>query len=148
MFLGYYRSKITKKNQITFPNKFAQQTGKKILLTQWFENSLMVVPENLGKSFISTLLSEVPSLVSEVRDMERFFYANAVEVELDAQNRFILPEHLKKFANVNSSAVFVGVGERIEIWDEKLWVNYGKIREMQIATTARRLYTETIQKKT
>jgi DNA-binding transcriptional regulator/RsmH inhibitor MraZ len=47
-----------------------------------------------------------------------------------------LPKELKDYAQIGSEAVFLGVNERIELWDKKIYQNYGAIREAQIRETA------------
>lgn len=147
MYLGFYPSQCTIKNQITFPTLFRKSVGKKLLITFWFDNSLMVVPLEKGSQVLDNLLANSSELLPEVRDLERFFYSNAAEVELDGQNRFVIPKHLKEYAGIKRKTVFVGVKERIELWDEEQWSNYGKIRELQIKQTARRLYEEIVKRK-
>jgi MraZ protein len=72
----------------------------------------------------------------ESRDLARFFFVNAAQVKLDSKNRFVLPKELKDYAQIGSEAVFLGVNERIELWDKKIYQNYGAIREAQIRETA------------
>lgn len=68
MFLGFYTSNITKKNQLTFPNKFKRNTGQKLLLAKWFEKSVIVLPENIGEEIIQSILKETSALLPEHRD--------------------------------------------------------------------------------
>jgi MraZ protein len=75
-------------------------------------------------------------LLPESRDLTRFFFANAVQVDLDNKNRFVLPKELREYAQIGSEAVFLGVNDRIELWDKKVYQNYGAIREAQIRETA------------
>lgn len=148
MFIGHYSSICTTRNQITFPSKFKELTGKKILITSWLEKSLIVLPFQDGQTLLAKFLEEASTLLPEVRDLERFFYGNAVQVALDEQNRFVLPKQLREYAHIGKRVVFVGVKERIELWDENMWSNYGKIREVQIKQTVKALYEEiTLQKR-
>jgi MraZ protein len=45
----------------------------------------------------------------------------AHDMEIDAAGRVLLPPMLKKFAGLDKSAVLVGQGTKIEIWDEARW---------------------------
>lgn len=147
MYLGYYETRRTLKNQLTFPSKFKEITGTKLLITTWFENSLLVLPQDAYEAVLANILGERSSLLPEVRDLERFFFQNAVEIELDMKSRFILPAHLKDFAKIGKEAVFVGVKERIELWDAEIYRNYGKIREVQIRETAINHYNRIFNQK-
>ena len=41
--------------------------------------------------------------------------------EEDAQGRILLPKELVKHAEITKNVVFVGVGNRVEIWAEETW---------------------------
>ncbi len=145
MYLGFQISICTKKNQISFPSKFRQQSGEKYTITTWFERSLVLLPHDTAQTVLDEIIKDTSSLLPEVRDLERFLYGNAQEVTLDLKNRFVLTQELRDFANIKSKAVFVGVSERIELWDFDTYQNYGKMRELQIRETALKHYTRITQ---
>lgn len=147
MYLGFYTSKCTHKNQLTFPSKLKEKTGKRLLITNWFENSLIILPEEKGEAILNKAIENASSLLPEARDLTRFLYGNAVTVELDSKNRFVLPRGLREYARILHEAVFLGVNERIEIWDRKVYENYGKIREIQIRETAINHYNRIVKQK-
>jgi MraZ protein len=66
---------------------------------------------------------------------------------LDAKNRFVLPVALRQYIETKSKVVFVGVGSRIELWDEAVYQNYGKMRELQIRDTAIRHFNRITMRK-
>lgn len=136
MYLGFYEVKLNSKNQLVLPHKLLHKTGVKLIITSWFENSLVILGEKEGLEFFNKNLEVSTTLLPESRDLQRFFFANAAEVVLDLKNRFVLPKHLKEFANIGRSAVFLGLGNYIELWDSDIYKNYGKIREAQIKQTA------------
>ena len=47
--------------------------------------------------------------------------SGAVEVSIDSVGRILIPEYLKSFAELKTKVVFVGVQDRVEIWNEKAW---------------------------
>lgn len=147
MYLGYFSSSFTIKNQLTFPNKFKRITGQKLLLAKWFEKSIIVLPQETGEEILGAIIKDNSSLLPEVRDLERFFYGSAATVTLDIKNRFVLQKELRDYAQIGKKAIFVGVGARIELWDEEVYKNYGKIRELQIRETAVRQYNRITQRR-
>jgi len=60
-------------------------------------------------------------LSSMQRQTDRFLLGNAFEVEFDSQGRFIIPLKLREHAKLGKEILFVGVGNRIEIWDRLVW---------------------------
>lgn len=140
MYLGLYTSRCSLKNQLTFPSKFRKLSPSKLFIANWFENSLIILPQETAVETLNGILGENTTLLPERRDLERFIYGNAVTVELDNKNRFVLDKRLREYARIGKEAVFVGVKERIELWDQEVYLNYGKIREIQIRETAITLY--------
>ena len=48
----------------------------------------------------------------------------------DNQGRIIIPEILAGFAGLENELVFLGLGDRVEIWGRKIWEERaGKIAE-------------------
>lgn len=57
----------------------------------------------------------------KVRDFNRFFLAGASELETDKLGRVLMPAVLRKFGNLDKEVVWVGVGDRLEIWNSDKW---------------------------
>ena len=52
--------------------------------------------------------------------MNKIKVANPV-LELDGHDRLLLPQELRKFANLDRSAWLIGQGRRFELWNEQRW---------------------------
>jgi len=66
-------------------------------------------------------LSKINSFSRQGRTVKRNFLRYAEDVTLDKQNRIAISPQLKDWAGIDGSAIFIGMGERIEIWaPEKL----------------------------
>ena len=59
----------------------------------------------------------------ESRQLTRYFYANAAEVEIDAQGRICIPPVLRDLAGLKGASVVIGASNRVEIWNMKNWQN-------------------------
>ena len=125
MLLGQVNNKLDDKNRLSFPSKFRKELGNNLIITQNMEGSLLVVSESSYKTLLEGTENK-PFILKEVREVQRFLFGSAVEIELDEKGRFILPEHLKIYSGIESEAVFVGVYNRVEIWDKKRWEEYNK----------------------
>jgi len=42
-------------------------------------------------------------------------------MELDSQGRIVIPEKLVLYAGLGTGVSFLGIGDRVEIWDEGGW---------------------------
>ena len=50
--------------------------------------------------------------------------SSAFETEEDGQGRILIPVELREFAKIDKKIVFIGVGNRVEIWAEEVWNDY------------------------
>lgn len=141
MLIGQYENKIDEKNRTAFPKKFRDILGDKLIVTQGYENSLIVVSEENWKSLLEGTEGR-PFIESDTRETQRFLLGGASEIELDAKGRFILPSYLRNFASINEETVFVGLSRYVEIWDKKKWEEYRKNLEKNIDKIAQRLTKE------
>ena len=73
--------------------------------------------------------------------MQRFLLGNANYVELDSKGRFVLPEYLREFANIQTEIVFAGIQRFVEIWDKKQWEEHQQELAKNIESIAEMLTT-------
>jgi MraZ protein len=126
MIIGQYKSKLTDKERIAVPKKFREEIGADLILARWYESCLVLVSKENWEYLLSRLTGNTKVITQSVRDIDRFIYASAFETKLDKQGRFIIPETLKIFANLKEEVVFVGLGDRVELWSIEEW---GKLEE-------------------
>ena len=51
----------------------------------------------------------------------RSLFANAVKCVPDSQGRIVLPQRLRKYADLGKDVVIIGVHDRAEIWSAERW---------------------------
>lgn len=120
MFIGEYSVQLSDKNRVAIPKRLRDSINGKIYITRGYERCLILVDTDRWENLINEI-NKKPLLSLNVRDTKRFIIGGAVEVEFDGQGRFVLPEPLKNFAEIQEKIVFIGVGEWIEIWNEDKW---------------------------
>jgi len=121
MFIGNYTSKLDPtKGRTAVPVVFRRKLGKKAIITQGYENSLMIVRADQWEKVVEQV-ANASFLTGVARQTERFLLGSAFEVETDSQGRFIIPQALRSHARLGKEVVFVGVGNRIEVWGQKAW---------------------------
>jgi MraZ protein len=123
MLLGQVNKKLDDKNRLSFPFRFRKELGDNLIITQNMEGSLLVVSVKSWKTLMEGTENK-PFIQKEVREVQRFLFGSAEEVELDEKGRFILPAHLKDYSGIENEAVFIGVNNRVEVWDKKRWEDY------------------------
>lgn len=125
MLIGEYKHSIDEKNRMSLPSKFRKELGKKVVATYGLEQCLFIY-EISEWNRIAEEISRLGMLKSDTREFNRFMFGGAVEIEIDSLGRILVPEYLKKYADLKSQATVIGVHKRLEIWNEKRWEDYKK----------------------
>lgn len=121
LLIGHYESNFdNQKGRTSVPKKFAKKLGKKAIITKGYEGSLLIVGLDEWNKIISQF-SGNNFLSSFQRQTDRFLLGNAFEINLDSQGRIIIPQKLREYANLIDKVIFIGVGNRIELWSQKGW---------------------------
>ena len=118
MFCGEYSHNLDSKKRIILPSKLRDQLGENVVMTKSVDKCVALFPAARWESFTSKLDS-LPD--TETRQVKRFLYAAAFETTVDAQGRILITPNLCQYASLEKSVKVIGVGDRIEIWDEELW---------------------------
>lgn len=120
MIIGEYQNRIGEKKRVALPKKFRIEIGDEIILTRGYENCLVLVNKGMWEKIGSDVING--SFINKnIRDTSRFLVGSASEVSLDPQGRFVIPQGLFDYANLNEDIVFVGLINWIEIWSLEDW---------------------------
>lgn len=142
MLLGQYTSKLTDKERISVPKKFREELGDELIIAKWYENCLVLVSLPTWKQLLKRLIGKSELVTQPVRNIDRFILGSAYEVKLDAQGRFVLPEILRKFAQIVDEVTFLGLGDRVEIWPTDRWLTLEEGLEEKASASIERIAKE------
>lgn len=70
---------------------------------------------------IEAKLRELASFREENRRLQRLLIGNAVDLELDASGRFLVPPRLREYAKLDKRVMLVGQLNKFQLWDEDAW---------------------------
>ena len=126
-FKGSYEYSVDSKGRINIPAKLRKyvspEANDTFVTTRGFEQSLFVYP-----------LDEWNKLEQSIRQLsasnpkDRFFTRTllqyATECQLDGQARITIPKELLQFALIESEVLILGVLERMELWNPKVFQKY------------------------
>lgn len=138
MFIGEYKHTIDDKGRTALPIKFRSKLEDAVVITRGLDNCLFAYPKSEWE-IIAEKLAEMPLSQTNARAFARLMLAGAMEVEIDKQGRIILPQYLRKFANLNKNIVITGLYNRIELWDETAWKEYQDKTEADAEDIAEKL---------
>lgn len=127
MWYGEYNHSLDDKDRFILPAKFREKIKsldkKKFYITRGLDGCLFIFQEDVW-SGLEEKLKAISFTKQQSRFFNRLYFSGAHESEVDSQGRMILPQHLKEFAQIQRDIVIIGVGDRIEIWDKKLWEKF------------------------
>ena len=85
---------------------------------------------------------ELSFLKADKRNFNRFMLGRASDVEVDSIGRILVPDFLKERIGLKGKAALVGVGDRVEIWNDKTWQTYKEEGEKMAGALAEKLSDE------
>jgi MraZ protein len=121
MLLGNYISQLGSGKRVAVPKKFRSQLGATCVVAKWYDKCLVLLSEEAWSELLQRLTVTESIPTAAVRDTMRFVMGSAFEVSFDHQGRFVLPDTLLGYAGIKDEVIFLGLGERIEIWDKNEW---------------------------
>ncbi|HPU63158.1 MAG TPA: division/cell wall cluster transcriptional repressor MraZ [Mobilitalea sp.] len=119
MFMGEYVHTIDAKGRIIIPSKFREELGDEFVLTLGLDGCLFAYPYSEWQIFVEKLKT-LPG-TKEARQLQRYFMAGAAACQADKQGRILIPAKLRESAALEKEIVFVGVLNKIEIWNKERW---------------------------
>lgn len=128
MFIGEYKYNLDEKNRLALPSKFRKLFHDGAVITKGLDNCLFVYTAKEWEKLMDKL-TKLPISQAKSRAFSRMMLAGAMDVRLDSQGRIVLPDYLKDFASLSKKVVVAGLYNRLEVWDEKLWVKYQRVSE-------------------
>lgn len=142
MFVGTYLVSVTSGKRTSIPSVFRQKLGKSVILAKWYENCLVLVGTESWNALLERITGGEKMIIEPIRQTEHFIFASAYEVEVDDQGRIVLPDRLISYSGLKDQVYFLGIGDRVEIWNKEIW----EAKENEVASDAAS-YIENLAKK-
>ncbi len=119
MFMGEFIHTVDAKGRIIIPSKFRDDLGDEFVITLGLDGCLFAYPDSEWQIFVDKLKT-LPG-TKEARQLQRYFMAGAASCQADKQGRILIPSRLRESADLDKDIVFVGVLNKIEIWNKERW---------------------------
>lgn len=116
MFIGHYYHSIENKGRLAIPVSFRDQLQSGGVLTWGLDGCLFLFPASSWQK-LSDKLASLSMTNPQARQLTRLLVQSASDLNLDSQGRTLIPEHLRKIANLKKQVVVAGSLNRVEIWD-------------------------------
>ncbi len=123
-FSGTFDYTLDAKNRLTVPAKFRTSLSDSVMITRGNGDCLAIWPKRDFEEFVSSALQGT-GVIDPRRDaINRYYFSNSFETELDSAGRVMVPTQLMAHGKLAKDVVVNGVGDRIEIWDRQGWAEY------------------------
>ena len=114
---GTYEHSIDAKGRLFIPSKLREELGVSFYLAMGVDACLAIYPQETWERFTEKFASLPMSQSKAMRPL----FANASKCELDSQGRIVVPQKLRKYADLDKDVVIIGVNDRAEIWAAETW---------------------------
>ncbi len=128
MLLGEHNHNLDTKGRVAIPAKFKEKLAAGAIITRGLDNCLFVFASKEWEALASKLVA-LPLAQSNSRAFVRLMLAGAMDATLDKQGRILIPDYLRKYADLKKQVVIAGLINRVEIWDMEKWEAYKKKTE-------------------
>lgn len=125
-FRGSYFHQLDQKGRISIPSSFRQsleQDHQMVILTNFICDGARCL-EGFSLDAWSTFENKLAvrsRFDPQVKKLENYYLARAVECLLDSSGRIIVPQHLREYAGLEKEVVFASSLHGFRIWDRRVW---------------------------
>lgn len=126
--LGEYHAKLDAKGRAMLPVALRKQLGDELVAKGFvlnrdvFESCLVLYPLKEW-DVLSQKIRKLNRFVRKNAEFIRRFTSGATPIEIDSASRLSITKPLADYASLGKDLVFVGSGERIEIWAKETYEN-------------------------
>lgn len=139
MFMGEYHHNLDEKNRIVIPTKYREELCDKFIITRGLEKCLYIYPQKEWEKIVEKL-NTLPFTKKDARAFNRAFFSGASICEFDKSGRISITSPLVSYAGLEKECVIIGVNDRIELWDKKLFENYMDEKTDELESIAEHLF--------
>ncbi len=113
------------KGRVALPTRFRELVhescdGHLVLTIDMDQKCLSIYPLAEWET-IERQISDLSSLDPLALRMKRLLIGHATDVELDANERILIPPPLRQYAELGKKVVLIGLGKKLELWSEAAW---------------------------
>lgn len=121
MLLGEYRYNVDAKGRLFIPARLREETGDSLVVTRSLDKCINVYSAQEWQKFVDKLMN-LPEITA--REVKRFIFSSAMELNVDSMGRIVLPQKLRETALISKGVVILGVDNHAEIWSEEEYTKY------------------------
>jgi transcriptional regulator MraZ len=147
MFLGTYHHSLDTKGRVSIPARYRElltaEAEPGLILTISYGNAeqcVAVYPRAPFHRMAQKLITDGP-MDAQLERYARAILPSSSEVNHDRQGRILIPGFLRDLVNIQREVTWVGMFNRMEIWDRSKW-EADHQKDLAEVGNLNRLYTE------
>lgn len=126
---GQYEVKVDGKGRLRLPTdllrQIPQETNTKYVINKGLDNCLRLYPIVQWNAITDEMNKKLNWFQSKEREFLRYFYQAATQVDLDSNDRVLIPKRLTDAVGIKDEVVILAFGDVIEIWNSEVY--YGTV---------------------
>ena len=134
-FRGEAENKVDNKGRVSIPAAFrrileegdpdwSSGLNPNLVVVYGRRNRKCLEGYSIGSiEIVDNLVSNLPRYSKEREILERLLNSQSLYIQLDENGRIILPLKLRKLVEIQTTAVFVGMGEKFQIWNPTNYIS-------------------------
>jgi MraZ protein len=135
MLIGVAETTIDDKGRLPLSKTWHSELASGFFVTRGFDQCLFIFPETRFESIMRDL-SKQPIASSDVRTFVRHLTVFAERGDFDKQGRIFIPSYLRHYANVDTQVTVLGVIDRLEVWESKIFAEINAQSETNVTQVA------------
>lgn len=124
MFIGGSTVNLDAKGRLALPTRYRnvlmERCDGRVVVTIHSDRSLMLFPQPDWDD-LERKLVRLPNQDRLTRELQLMLFGNAAELEVDKNGRVLIPPRLRDFAGLEKRVMFLGMGNKFEIWNVEAW---------------------------
>lgn len=119
MLIGEYEYNLDVKGRVNFPAKLREDLSNRFVIAKGLGDNCLAVYSLEEWQNVEQKIKALP--LSKARNLQRFFFASACEVEPDKQGRIVIPANLREYGELEKEVMIIGASNHCEIWSKPNW---------------------------
>ena len=115
-FLGTSEYAMDERGRVPLPPRYRDAFREGIVLSQGSPDFCLRVYTQSSFDAQAREFTAHSAMRRKGRDLRKVLFSRSHEVELDKQNRILIPGTLREYAGLDGKVLVVGAGEWLEIW--------------------------------
>ena len=120
MLIGEFTHNLDAQGRMNFPSKLRETLGESFIVSKGLDTCLFVYSLDEW-NILSEKIKTLP--MSKARNVQRFLFSGATQIEPDKQGRILIPNNLREYAGLTKETMVIGASNRAEIWNKDNWDN-------------------------